>query len=71
MRKGRTTASRSHRQQITAAEIAGFSVSALRLIAALAAPKVDSFVVHSQHRFSLWNVEECECCALSAKDMVK
>ncbi|KAH9557333.1 hypothetical protein CY35_07G080200 [Sphagnum magellanicum] len=35
---------------ITAAEIAGFSISALLLIAALAAPKVNSFVVHSQRR---------------------
>ncbi|KAH8957185.1 hypothetical protein BDL97_07G078700 [Sphagnum fallax] len=69
MRKGRTTASRSHGQQITAAEIAGFSVSALCLIAALAAPKVNSFVVHSQRR-SL-GCGGCECCALSAKDMVK
>ncbi len=57
MRKGRTTASRSHGQQITAAEIAGFSVSALCLIAALAAPKVNSFVVHSQRRFSIFSLQ--------------
>jgi hypothetical protein len=42
---------------ITAAEIAGFSVSARLLIAALAAPKVNSFVVHSQCRFSIFSLQ--------------
>ncbi len=42
---------------ITAAEIAGFSVNALLLIAALAAPKVHSFVVHSQCRFSIFSLQ--------------
>jgi hypothetical protein len=37
---------------ITASEIAGFGVGALLLIAALAAPKVDSFVARSQRRCS-------------------
>ncbi len=37
---------------ITASEIAGFGFGALLLIAALAAPKVDSFVARSQSRFS-------------------
>ncbi|CAK9189714.1 unnamed protein product [Sphagnum troendelagicum] len=43
---------------ITASEIAGFGVGALLLIAALAAPKVDSFVARSQRR-SLKLCEEC------------
>jgi hypothetical protein len=37
---------------ITASEIAGFGVGALLLVAALAAPKVDSFVARSQRRCS-------------------
>ncbi|KAH9559745.1 hypothetical protein CY35_06G072800 [Sphagnum magellanicum] len=35
---------------ITASEIAGFGIGALLLIAALAAPKVDSCVARSQRR---------------------
>jgi hypothetical protein len=37
---------------VTVSEIAGFGVGALLLIAASAAPKVDSFVARSQRRFS-------------------
>ncbi|KAH9555055.1 hypothetical protein CY35_08G095000 [Sphagnum magellanicum] len=43
---------------VTVSEIAGFGVGALLLIAASAAPKVDSFVARSQRR-SLKLCEEC------------
>ncbi|KAH8959324.1 hypothetical protein BDL97_06G073300 [Sphagnum fallax] len=46
---------------ITASEIAGFGVGALLLIAALAAPKVDSFVARSQRRCSVTKLPCLKC----------